>query len=117
MFRYAAKKRGFTLVELLVVVAIVALLAAVLVPRLTSYTEKAREARAAEDIHTLRTIIESYAADEGQGQYPINSNDPTVPNSIAAVMQKHGIKWTGDASGITDPWGKPYYYAQVVPAQ
>jgi len=117
LLRCGKKKRGFTLVELLVVVAIVALLAVVLVPRLASYTERAREARAAEDIHTMRTIVEAYAADEGQGQYPINSNDPSVPNSIAAVMQKHGIKWTGDSNGVVDPWGRPYYYAQVVPSQ
>lgn len=110
------KKRGFTLVELLVVVAIIGLLVVVLAPRFMSYTQKAREARAAGDIHAMRTIVEAYAADEGQGRYPVDSNDPSVPNSIAAVLQKHGIRWTGDETGITDPWGRPYYYAQVVPS-
>ncbi|SHF42972.1 type II secretion system protein G [Caldanaerobius fijiensis DSM 17918] len=107
-------KRGFTLVELLVVVAIIAILAAVLVPRFLTYTDRAREARAMADINAIRTVITAYMADEGNGQPPINSNDPTIPNSIAAVLQSRGIKWTGDASGITDPWGRPYYYEQVM---
>ncbi|GEA15420.1 hypothetical protein E308F_16640 [Moorella sp. E308F] len=106
--------RGFTMTELLVVVAIIAVLAVVLLPRFMSYTERARQARAAQDISTMSTIVQAYVADEGQGHYPTNSNDTAVPNSIAAVMQRHGVKWTGDSSGIVDPWGRPYYYAQVV---
>jgi general secretion pathway protein G len=104
-------KKGFTLVELLVVVAIIVIIATVLVPRFIDYTERTRQARAEADIKTMFVIVEAYAADEGQGRYPISSNDSTVSNSIAAVMQKRGIKWTGDATGITDPWGQPYHYA------
>lgn len=111
---YFKNKKGFTLVELLVVVAIIAVLAAALVPRFMTYTERAREARAMADINTMRDVIIAWSADEGNGQLPINSNDPTIPNSIAAVLQKHGIKWTGDENGIVDPWGHPYYYQQVI---
>ncbi|HHY79165.1 MAG TPA: prepilin-type N-terminal cleavage/methylation domain-containing protein [Thermoanaerobacter sp.] len=107
-------KKGFTLVEMLVVVAVIAVLVAALIPRFISYTERAREARAMADINTMRNIIIAWSADEGNGQLPINSNDPTIPNSIAAVLQKHGIKWAGDANGIVDPWGHPYYYQQVL---
>ncbi len=107
-------KKGFTLVEMLVVVAIIAVLVAALIPRFMNYTERAREARAMADINTMRNIIIAWSADEGNGQFPINSNDPTIPNSIAAVLQKHGIKWTGDANGIVDPWGHPYYYQQII---
>jgi len=107
-------RKGFTLVEMLVVVAIIAVLVAALIPRFMNYTERAREARAMADINTMRDIIIAWSADEGNGQLPINSNDPTIPNSIAAVLQKHGIKWTGDANGIVDPWGHPYYYQQII---
>lgn len=114
MVKRLCKAHGFTMTELLVSVAIITILAVVLLPRLMGYTERARYARAVQDLISMSTVVQAYVADEGQGRYPVNSNDPSVSSSIAAVMQKHGIKWTGDADGITDPWGRPYYYAQVV---
>jgi len=119
LFRDLKKKKskGFTLVELLVVVAVLAVLAAVLLPRFLPFTERARQARAAEDVHTMRTIVEIWAADEGNGSYPTPSNDPNEEGSMAYVMKKHGIDWTGDDTGVSDPWGNPYYYSQVVPGE
>ncbi|GEA15421.1 type II secretion system protein GspG [Moorella sp. E308F] len=101
------KGKGFTLVELLVVVAIIAILAAVLMPKLLGYTERARQARALADLGSMKTIVEVYAADQGNGLYPDNS-------SVATVMQNNGIAWTGDDKGIKDPWGNPYYYDRTI---
>lgn len=103
-------QKGFTLVELLVVVAIIAILTAVLLPQLMGYTTRARVSRAMSDLATMRSIVEAYAADEGKGSYPKPDNTATDPITIAAVMQKHGVKWTGGSDGIKDPWGSPYYY-------
>ncbi|GEA15427.1 hypothetical protein E308F_16710 [Moorella sp. E308F] len=114
LFRFLKKEFGFTLVERLIVVAIIIILAAVLYLRFVAYAERTRVVRAIEDISNMRTVVEAYAADEGQGRYPVNSNDPSIPNSIASVMQKHGIKWTGDETGVADPWERPYYYSQLV---
>jgi general secretion pathway protein G len=101
---YGLKNRkGFTLVELLVVVAIIAILAAALVPRLLGYTDRARQARAMSDLGTMKTVIEIYTADQGNGVYP-------VPDSVGTILQNGGIKWTGGTDGIKDPWGYPYYY-------
>lgn len=58
----------------------------------------------------MQTIVESYASDEGNGKYPLASNDATNTTSVASVMQSHGINWTGDSKGITDPWKTPYRY-------
>lgn len=117
MFKLAEKphkilhsQSGFTLVELLVVVAIIAILAAVLVPKLLIATHMAREARAKADLATFRAVMDAYAADEGQGSYAKASNNLTDPKSVASVLTSKGIKW-GTADGVKDPWGSPYMYS------
>ncbi|SHF42893.1 general secretion pathway protein G [Caldanaerobius fijiensis DSM 17918] len=111
MVKNVHNNKGFTLVELLVVVAIIAILAAVLVPRLLGYTDRARQARAMSDLGTMKTVIETYTADEGQGVYP--SKDNTTDNYVGKVLKDGGINWTGGTDGIKDPWGHPYYYDLV----
>ncbi|WP_416237335.1 prepilin-type N-terminal cleavage/methylation domain-containing protein [Thermoanaerobacter sp. RKWS2] len=109
---YGLKNRkGFTLVELLVVVAIIAILAAALIPRLLGYTDRARQARAMSDLGTMKTVIETYTADQGNGVYPVP--DSAAANYVGKILQNGGIKWTGDNTGIKDPWGYPYYYNLV----
>lgn len=108
---YGLKNRkGFTLVELLVVVAIIAILAAALIPRLLGYTDRARQARAMSDLGTMKTVIETYTADQGNGVYPsIKTSDP---NYVGTILKNGGINWldANTAGGIKDPWGYPYYY-------
>lgn len=65
--------RAFTLIELLIVVAIIAILAAIAVPNLLEAHTRARTARSKADLRTLETGIECYAVDEGA--YPYISDD------------------------------------------
>lgn len=99
-------QRGFTLIELLVVITIIAVLSAMLVPRLLGYTDKARAARAMADLAAMKNVVEIYCADEGEGRYP-------DPNDIENVLKDKGINWTGDDAGIKDPWGTSYRYVAV----
>jgi general secretion pathway protein G len=106
------KQKGFTLVELLVVVAIIAVLAAILLPRFLGYTDKAREAQTMKDIRSMCTVVEAFTATDGN--YPEASLDTDNPRSIASIMQSKGVKWTGDETGVVDPWKNPYYYDLVM---
>lgn len=97
--------------ELLVVVAILAILSVALLPSVLGYSDKARDTRAAKDIRNFNTVVEAFAA--ANGNYPEASLDNDNPRSIASIMQSKGVNWTGDATGKTDPWGNPYYYDVV----
>jgi general secretion pathway protein G len=88
------KKKGFTLVELLVVVAILAILSVALLPSVLGYSDKARDARAIKDVRNFATVVEAFTATDGD--YPEASLDTDNPRSIASVMQSKGIRWTGD---------------------
>jgi prepilin-type N-terminal cleavage/methylation domain-containing protein len=60
------KSQGFTLIELAVVLAIIAILAAVLTPMVTSYLDQARVARAQADLRTIGDAVKLYQRDTGQ---------------------------------------------------
>jgi prepilin-type N-terminal cleavage/methylation domain-containing protein len=57
------REHGFTLIELLVVVAIVGVLAAIAIPQFSSYRQRAFDARAKSDIHSLAVGEEAYFVD------------------------------------------------------
>jgi len=61
-------QRGFTLIELVVVISILAILSGVLVPRVTNHLKSARDARRLADIKAVRSAIEQYYMDKGS--YP-----------------------------------------------
>jgi general secretion pathway protein G len=64
----SARRRGFTLIELIVVMAIVALLASIAAPRYMRSVDVARENALRSTLATLRDAIDQYAAD--RGHYP-----------------------------------------------
>ena len=66
-------KKGFTLVELLVVMAILAMLLTLATPKYFSSIERAKEATLKESLHTLRDSIDKYYADNGK--YPTTLDD------------------------------------------
>jgi general secretion pathway protein G len=102
---------GFTLVELLVVLGILAMLATFTGPQVLKYLGKARTDSARIQINAIVSALELYAVDVGQY--------PAPDTGLGALMQPPGnvARWSGPylkkAEGLLDPWGRPYGYRIV----
>ena len=82
------KSKGFTLIELAVVLAIIAVLAAVLTPMVTGYLDQARTARAQADVRTIADAVKLYARDTGR--YPIYSTTTQYTNDTTGALREFG---------------------------
>ena len=72
------KSKGFTLIELAVVLAIIAVLAAVLTPMVTNYLDQARVARAQADVKTIADAVKLYQRDTGRWPVYASASDYTA---------------------------------------
>jgi len=98
---------GFTLVELLVVMIIIGLLAALVGPRFIRQEEKAKVKAAQAQIELLSTALDTFRLDVGRY--------PTTQEGLEALRTQPGgvERWDGPylkKDVPADPWGKPYVY-------
>ncbi|MBI2104562.1 MAG: type II secretion system major pseudopilin GspG [Candidatus Omnitrophica bacterium] len=108
------QKRGFTLVELMLVVVIIGVLAAMVVPRLAGRTEQAKIARAKSDIASIGVALDLYELDAGQ--YPDSLEALTAREAPSHLSDEARAKWNGPylKRGLPkDPWGRPYEYKKA----
>ncbi len=109
--RFPRRRAGFTLIEIMVVVVIMGVLAALLVPRLMGRTDDARILAAKQDIATLMQALKLYRLD--------NQRYPTTEQGLQALIarptngpQPANWKTGGYIDRLNkDPWGNPYQYA------
>jgi general secretion pathway protein G len=99
--------RAFTLVEIMLVVAIIGILAALVIPKIAGKSEQARETAAMADIKGgIKSALDQYNVD--MGAYPAGLQDLLQP-------PRNSKNWHGpyfDPPMIpNDPWGNPYLYA------
>jgi type IV pilus assembly protein PilA len=78
-------KKGFTLIELMIVVVIVGILAAIAIPNFSALVGRAREASTKKNMHLLQTAAEDFAAVSG-GRYPDNGSDTS---DDGLTLQQH----------------------------
>lgn len=77
--------RGFSIVELMIVVAVLGILAAVIVPQVQSHSVRAREAATRDGLRLLRGSVEVYAARHGGIPPGYEDDDPQNPPSSAEL--------------------------------
>lgn len=106
----SSKRKGFTLIELMVVITILALLGGIVAPRVIGRLRQAKPQKAAMDIKNISTALDMYAADNG--------DYPTTEQGLEALIRKpttppEPMNWNGpyvDPTDFKDPWGNKYIY-------
>lgn len=132
------KQQGFTLIELMVVIAIIAILASITIPVIGRAMESARRANARTDLQSIETAVRAYYNE--YGRFPHDSGGPDrvyeddnyeLLNALRARDSSSGnpnheanprriiflevpersLSSTGDDARYIDPWGTPYRIA------
>ena len=104
----ARKQRGFTLIELMVVLAIIGILAALVVPSVLGRADDARVTAARTDVGNLAQALKLYKLD--------NQRFPTAEQGLQALVVKPSAEpvptnWKSYLDKLPpDPWGRPYQY-------
>jgi general secretion pathway protein G len=102
------RQKGFTLVELMVVLLVLVMLATIAAPRVTKYLRKAKQQTAKVQVEALSSAVEEFHLD--LGRYP------TTEEAMSALVQApaEAGSWDGPyikkRESLTDPWGRPYLY-------
>lgn len=101
------RQRAFTLIEMLVVILIISILAAMIIPKLFGHADDAKVAKAKADIAQLESCLQDYRLSNGQF--------PSTQDGLQAlvVQPSDAPNWKGPylEHGIpSDPWGNPYVY-------
>ena len=104
--------RGFTLIEIMVVITILGVLAALIVPRVVGRTDDAKIAAAKQDIASIMQALKLYRLDNGrypttdQGLQALITKPTTEP--VPSNWKQGG--YIERSTVPTDPWGEPYKY-------
>jgi general secretion pathway protein G len=108
MRRSLHAQAGFTLIELMVVLLILAMLTTIAAPRVTKYLSKAKSQTAKVQVDALAAAVDAFVID--MGRLPTDEEGLKVlhePPSEAGAWDGPYVK---KRASLTDPWGRPYLY-------
>ncbi len=101
-------QKGFSLIEIMVVVVILGILASIVVPKIMGRPDEARVVKAKQDILAIQNALDLYKLDNG--------TYPTTDQGLAALVTKPSTApeprdWKAYLKRLpTDPWGREYLY-------
>jgi general secretion pathway protein G len=97
------RRRAFTLVEMLLVITIIGILAALVIPKMVGRSEQARQTAVRADLSSVKTALDAFEVDNGY-----------YPKSLQDLLQQpsNAKNWHGPylENLPQDPWGNPYVY-------
>lgn len=102
------KQRGFSLIEIMVVVVILGILASIVVPKIISRPDEARVVKAKQDVLAIQNALDLYKLDNG--------NYPSTDQGLRALVEKPTSNpipndWKPYLKSVPkDPWGREYLY-------
>ncbi|MBF8744193.1 type II secretion system protein GspG [Pseudomonas putida] len=105
------RQRGFTLIEIMVVIVILGVLGALVLPNVMSRPEHAKLTAARTDIQSISTALEIYRLDNGRYPSTAQGLEALVKRPTIAPLPR---QWSAQGylkSAPLDPWGAPYQYA------
>ena len=106
--RLRSRTTGFTLIEIMVVIVILGVLAALVVPRVMSRPDEARVVAAKQDVASILQALKLYRLD--------NQRYPSTEQGLQALVQRPSVapvppNWKSYLERLpNDPWGKPYQF-------
>lgn len=98
----STRRAAFTLMEMMVVVAIIVVLGGIAVVAYTNFGDRGNEAKAVQDIKNIDLAVMEYYMETGMKAFPQSLEELTVPNVYGKVLLKR--------EALLDPWGNPYVY-------
>lgn len=106
-------EKGFTLIELMVVIVILGILAAIIAPRIIGRTDEAKVTEAKIQIRNFETALKLYRLDNGVYPSTDQGLDAVVRRPATGLIPKNWREggYLEKKSIPPDPWGNPYVYA------
>ncbi|WP_229801270.1 type II secretion system major pseudopilin GspG [Tateyamaria omphalii] len=102
-------RAGATILEVLVVLSIIAMIAAVVGPRVIGYLGQAKAETAALQIDQLRNAVQLFYIDAGR--YPSGAEGLSVLFEAPAGLARWNGPYLETSDALVDPWGREYIYA------